>query len=144
MTLVHRDTIHSKPLFTGGFANRLWLVACGNKFFHRRVTENRLWKCISTGGSVTPTARRNIFPENMKSVFKNRKKIFYFREGSLVIGPHFFREGSLVFRVKYASRAFFRVKLRATRPVGFEPETSPSRVPSSTTPTTTPLPLKLK
>jgi len=29
---------------------------------------------------------------------------------------------------------FFRVKSRATRSVGFEPETSPSRVPSSTTP----------
>ena len=31
----------SKPLFTGGLANRLCLVACGNNFFHRRVTENR-------------------------------------------------------------------------------------------------------
>jgi len=64
----------SKPLFTGGLANRLCLVACGNKFFHRRVTENRLWKSISIGGSVMPTACRNLLVKNMKSVFKNRKK----------------------------------------------------------------------
>jgi len=66
----------SKLLFIGGLTNRLWLVAFGNKFFHRRVTENRLWKCISTGGSAMPTAGRNLFSENMKSVFKNRKKRF--------------------------------------------------------------------
>ena len=73
-----------------------------------------------------PTASRNIFPENMKSVFKNRKKTFYFREGSLVI--------RLLKTEIYESRASFRVESRATRSVGFKPETSPSHVPFSTTP----------
>ena len=73
---VHKGTRWFVTLFTGGLANRLCLVVCGNKFFHRRVTENRLWKCISTGGSVMPIACRNLFLKNMKSIFKNRKKDF--------------------------------------------------------------------
>jgi hypothetical protein len=61
-------------------------VSRNGKFLHA-VTENRLWKCISTDGSVMTTACRNLFPENMKSDFKNRKKNILLQEGSLVIRP---------------------------------------------------------
>jgi len=70
-------------------------------------------KSISIGGSIMPPACRNLFIENTKSTFKNR---FNYREGPL------------------DSRAFSRVKSRASRPVGFKPETLPLRVASSTTP----------
>jgi len=52
-----------------------------------------------------PTASRNLFPENIKSVFKNRKKDFNTGKAHwLFVRPS-----------QVASRVFFRVKSRATR-----------------------------
>ena len=51
----------SQPLCTSGLTNRQWLQACENKSFYRRLTESRLQKFISIGGSVMRTACRNQF-----------------------------------------------------------------------------------
>jgi hypothetical protein len=63
------------------------LGACGNKFFHKRVTENRMWKCISTSGSVMSTACTNLFIENTKLVFKNKKKLIPGKAHWLIARP---------------------------------------------------------
>ena len=48
-----------QPLFTGGLENHLRWVPVEIKSFHTRVTQNRLQKQISTGGSFMPPACRN-------------------------------------------------------------------------------------
>ena len=148
------------------------LEASRNETFLQAVTKNRLWKCICTGGSVMPTACRNLFPENRKSVFKNRKKkdfntgkahrLFARPSPSMThiikelyqVRPNWFQTKSYVpckpciyltsilalspNRPNWAfttrKSRFFHVKLCASRPMGFEPESLPLRVASSTTP----------
>jgi len=60
------------------------------------ASRNGTFQCISTCGSVMPTACRNLFPENRKSVFKNRKKKILIQGRHICYSP--------------ARRAFFRVK----------------------------------
>jgi hypothetical protein len=91
-------------------------VASGNKFFHRRTT---------CGNAFLQAVQLCQLPVEIffyKSVFKNRKKKFNSKEGLLA-------------NRSPVGRVFFRVKSRATRSVGFEPETSSSHVVFSTTPT---------
>ena len=88
------------------------LEASRNGTFLQAVTENRLWKCISTGSSVMPTSCRNLFPENRKSVFKNAKKKILIQGRPIGYSPARLRRSR--------KSRFFRVKSRASRPVGFD------------------------
>jgi len=76
-----------------------------------------------------PLVCRNLFIENTKSNFKNRKKINY-SEGPLAKNFNY---------RKVTSHAFFRVKSHVSRSVGFKLETPPLRVASTTTPPITQL-----
>jgi hypothetical protein len=118
LPLVQTHTIQAaENSFLLAFFSTAMLEASRNGTFLQAVTKNRLWKCISTGGSVMPTACRNLFPENRKSVFKNRKKKILIQGRPIGYSPARLRRSR--------KSRFFRVKSRASRPVGFDGCTDP-------------------